>query len=146
MLKTWSSPIFEKNFFPAENAGNMPENHLFGISSRFSHYFFLTFCSKMRFSNAQNMVESDLREKNFSGRKCWKYAGNRRFCRFSLDFFHIFRCFFSHKNIIDIAFSFVRFLLCSFVRLLVRALVRTFILFTFYIYHKVGPMCIVLVF
>ena len=31
----------------------------------------------------------------FSGRKCRKYAGNRRFCRFSLDFFLIFRCFFT---------------------------------------------------
>ena len=25
MLKTWLSPIFEENFFSAENAGNMPE-------------------------------------------------------------------------------------------------------------------------
>ena len=44
LLKTWSSPIFEKIFF--------------------------------------------------FGRKCRKYAGNRRFCRFSSDFFLIFRCFF----------------------------------------------------
>ena len=29
MLITWPSPIFEKNFFPAENAGNMPEIAVF---------------------------------------------------------------------------------------------------------------------
>ena len=35
--KTWRSPIFEKHFFPPENAGNIPENRFFGIFSRFHH-------------------------------------------------------------------------------------------------------------
>ena len=48
MPKIWSSLIFEKHFFPAEN------------------------------------------------------AGNRRFCRFSLDFFHIFRCFYTKTLLITI--------------------------------------------
>ena len=59
----------------------------------------------MCFSNAKNMAKSNFWEKFFSGRK---YAGNRRFCRFSLDFFHIFRCSFSHKSFNDIVFTFVR--------------------------------------
>ena len=46
MPKTWLSPTFEKDFYPAEN------------------------------------------------------TGNRRFYRFSLDFFFTFRCFFT-KNIVD---------------------------------------------
>ena len=29
IFKTWLSPIFEKNFFPAENTGNMPELAIF---------------------------------------------------------------------------------------------------------------------
>ena len=59
-----------------------------------------------------------------SGRKYRKYAGNRRFCRFSMDFLHIFRCSFSHKSFNDIVFTFVRSsvrsLACSFVHTLVR--------------------------
>ena len=40
MLKTWPSPIFEKNSFPAENAGNMPEIAVFADFVRtFSLYF-----------------------------------------------------------------------------------------------------------
>ena len=54
----------------------------------------------MRISNAQNMAESDFWEKIFSGRKCRKYAGNRRFYRFSLDCFHILRCFFHTKTLL----------------------------------------------
>ena len=38
--KTWLSPIFEKFFFPAENAGNMPEIAVFADFFRdFSSYF-----------------------------------------------------------------------------------------------------------
>ena len=40
MLKTWPSPIFEKNFFPAENAGNMPE---IAVSADFHLNFSLHF-------------------------------------------------------------------------------------------------------
>ena len=81
----------------------------------------------MCFSNAQNMAKSDFRENFFSGRKCRKYAGNRRFCRFSLDFFHIFRCSFSHKSFNDIVFTFVRSFLRSFIRSLVRSFLRSFV-------------------
>ena len=30
MLITWASPIFDKKFFPAENAGKIPEKPVFG--------------------------------------------------------------------------------------------------------------------
>ena len=40
MPKTWPGPIFEKNFFPAENAGNMPEIAVFAdFVWVFSSYF-----------------------------------------------------------------------------------------------------------
>ena len=62
----------------------------------------------------------------FSGRKYRKYAGNCRFCRFSLDFFHIFCCSFSHKSLNDIVFTFVRSLARSLARSFVRSFVRSF--------------------
>ena len=46
------------------------------------------------------MAETDFWEKFFSGRKCRKYAGNRRFCRFSSDFFIIIRSFHTKTLII----------------------------------------------
>ena len=62
MLKTWASLIFEKNFFLAENAGNMPEiavpaDFLWTFSTYFvvflshkniSDITFLFFCSFVR--------------------------------------------------------------------------------------------------
>ena len=95
MSKMWPSPIFEKHIFLAENAGNMPEKPVFWHFLEILSLVFSIFCSKMCISNTHNMAESDFWEKFFSGRKCRKYAGNRRFCRFSLDFFLIFRCFFT---------------------------------------------------
>ena len=62
--------------------------------------------------------KSDFLEKFFSGRK---YAGNGCFCRFSLDFLHIFRCSFSHKSFNDIVFTFV----CSFFRSFVSSHARS---------------------
>ena len=88
----------KKKFFPAENAGNMPEKPVFGHFLEISSLvFFWFFAQKMRVSNAQNMAESHFWEKFFSVRKYRKYAGNRRFCRFSLDFILLFRCFFTQK-------------------------------------------------
>ena len=54
------SPISGKNFFPAENAGNMPENPVFWHFLKISSlYFFLIFWTKMRIRNAENMAEFD---------------------------------------------------------------------------------------
>ena len=39
-------PDFRKNDFPAEDAGNMPENPVFGIFSRFYHLVFSDFLLK----------------------------------------------------------------------------------------------------
>ena len=46
------------------------------------------------------MAETGFWEKFFSGGKCWKYAGNRRFGRFSSDFFLMFLCFFHRKTLL----------------------------------------------
>ena len=46
------------------------------------------------------MAVSDFWERFFSGRKYRKYAGNRRFCRFSLGFFFVFRFFFRTKTLL----------------------------------------------
>ena len=61
---------------------------------------------------AQNMGDSNFWE-NFSGRKYRKYTGNCRFCRFSLDFFLTFRCFF-HWNIIYNNFHHQAWLNCQY--------------------------------
>ena len=70
------------NIFPAVIAGNLPENRIFGIFSRFHHYF-LNFCTKMRISNAQKYFRNFL-----------KIAGNRRLYRFSFNLFLIYFLFF----------------------------------------------------
>ena len=86
-------PEFRKKIFRLEMPEICRKKPFFGIFLRFYHQFFLIFCTKMRISNARNMAESDFGEKFFSSRKCWKYARNRRFCRFCSDFFLIFCCF-----------------------------------------------------
>ena len=78
------------------------------------------------------MAESNFWEKFFYGRKYGKYAGNCRFCKFSLDFFHIFRCFF-HTLVI------------SLFRLFVRSFVRSFVRARSYFHYQVGPISMWLV-
>ena len=112
------SPISEKHIFPAENTGNMPEKPVFWHFLEISSLVFSNFLHKEAYQECSTHARVRLLRNFFSGRKYRKYAGNRRFCRFSLDFFLIFRVFFSHKNIYDIAFFFVR----SFVRLFVLSL------------------------
>ena len=46
MLKTWSSSIFKENFFPAENAGNMPEIAVFADFVRTFSLYFVVFSLK----------------------------------------------------------------------------------------------------
>ena len=41
MLITWLSPIFDKNFFPAENTGNMPEITVFADFVRTFPFYFV---------------------------------------------------------------------------------------------------------
>ena len=54
MPKTWPSPIFIKHFFPAKNAGNMPEIAVF---ADFYRTFSLHICFSHKniiFNNANN--------------------------------------------------------------------------------------------
>ena len=51
MLKTWSSPIFEKIFFPAENTGKTDFQHFLEISSFVFPDFFI--------GNAQNFFPAE---------------------------------------------------------------------------------------
>ena len=46
MPKIWPSPIFEKNFFPAENAGIMPEIAIFADFVRTFSLYFVVFSRK----------------------------------------------------------------------------------------------------
>ena len=65
--KMWRSPIFEKHFFLAENAGNTPEKPVFWHFLEISSLVFPDLLHvKMRIRNAQNMAESDFWEKFFS--------------------------------------------------------------------------------
>ena len=77
----------------------MPEicrkNRFFGIFSKFRHWFFLIFCTKMHISVFPKTWLSPICEKNsFPAEN----AGNDRFCIFSSDFFLISRCFFTLKH------------------------------------------------
>ena len=57
MPKTWPSPIFEKNFFPAENAGNMPEIAVFAdFHWTFSLYFFVFSHKDIYDGNTQDLA------------------------------------------------------------------------------------------
>jgi len=51
MSKTWPNPIFEKNFFPAENAGNMPEIAVFEDFHRTFSLYFVVFSHKNIINN-----------------------------------------------------------------------------------------------
>ena len=58
MAKIWPSPIFKKNFFPAENAGNMPEIAVFAhFHWTFSVYFLFFFTVDIVNSNSQYFVK-----------------------------------------------------------------------------------------
>ena len=46
LLKTWPSPIFEKNFFPVENTGNIPEIAVFADFHRTFFSYFVVFSHK----------------------------------------------------------------------------------------------------
>ena len=54
MLKTWPSPIFEKIFFPAENAGNMLEIGVFADFVRTFSLHFVIFSLNFINNNAHN--------------------------------------------------------------------------------------------
>ena len=55
MPKIWPSPIFEKNFFPAENAGIMPEIAIFAdFVWTFSLYFVVFSLKNITNNNANH--------------------------------------------------------------------------------------------
>ena len=89
--KMWRSPIFEKHFFPAENAGNMPGKPVFWHFFEILLVFFWFFAQRCVLIMPK-IWPSPIFEKNFFPAENF---GNRRFCRFSFDFFFIFRCFFT---------------------------------------------------
>ena len=82
MPKTWPSPIFEKNFFPAENAGNMPEMAVFADFHR--TFFFLYF---VVFTQTQSITMSTIKHgstvnlTDFCRRNFLKIAGTADFRR-----------------------------------------------------------------
>ena len=61
-LKGDGARFSKKHFFPAKNAGNMPEKPVFWHFLEILSLVFSDFCTKMRFSNAQNKTESDLKK------------------------------------------------------------------------------------
>ena len=77
--------IFEKKFF-AGKTGFLAFSRDFIIS------FFWFFAQRCVLTMLKIWPSLILKKKFFSGRKCRKYG---HFCKFSLDFFHIFLCFFT---------------------------------------------------
>ena len=75
MLKTWPSPIFEKNFFPAENTGNMPEIAVFADFHQTFSLNFVVFSHKNIIDNNGSIViKTDFWSWNFL-----KIAGTANF-------------------------------------------------------------------
>ena len=77
MFKTWLSPIFGENFFPAENAGNC---HFTDFHRTFSLYF-VVFSHKNINNNAHHMHGSFVNKTDFCSRNFLKVAGTADFCR-----------------------------------------------------------------
>ena len=93
-------PIFEKKIFQAENAGNIPEKPLFGIFSRFYHYFFWFFAQRCVLTMHKTWL-SPIFEKIFFPAE---NAGNMPEIAVFADFLWVFSSyfvFFSHKNLIN---------------------------------------------
>ena len=95
--KAWF--IFQKTYFPAENAGNMPEKPVFWHFLEISPLVFFYFFAQTGILGMLNTWPSPIFEKNFfPAENTGNNAGNRRFSRLSFDFFLIFRCFFTQKH------------------------------------------------
>ena len=69
MPKMWRSPIFEKKFFPAENAGNMPEKRVFWHFLETLSLVFSDFLHKGRGQGSLKIGWSGFSWKIFFGRK-----------------------------------------------------------------------------
>jgi len=96
--KMWRSPIFEKYFFPAENARNMPENRFFLHFLEFSSLAFSDFLQKDAYLQCSKHGRVRFLRKNFFRLKMPEIAVFADFhWIFSL---YSFLCFL-HKNIID---------------------------------------------
>ena len=84
MLKTWSSPIFKKNFSPAENAGSMPEISVFAdFHWTFSLYFVIFSCKNISYSITMPTINHGLivNKTDFCSRNFLKIAGTAHFRR-----------------------------------------------------------------
>ena len=82
MLKTWPSPIFEKNSFPNENAGNMPEITVFADFHRTISLYFVVFSHKNIINNNVHHKAWFFCQKNdFCSRNFLKIAGTADFRR-----------------------------------------------------------------
>ena len=117
-----TEPDFRKTFFPAENAGNMPEKPVFWHFLEISSLISSDLLHKNAFYVCAKHSRVRFLRKNFSDRKCWKYAGNCRFCRFS----YIYN-------------------LCLAIFLTTYCATTCFLFCSVFDHHLVGPLCILLV-
>ena len=83
MLIRWSSPIFEKNFFPAENTGNMPEIAVFAdFVWTFSLYFVVFSLKKTLLITMPTIKHGSIVNKtDFCSQNSLKIAGTADFRR-----------------------------------------------------------------
>ena len=96
--KMWRSPIFGKNFFPAENAGNMPENPVFWHFLEILSLVFPDFLLKDVYCRAGKTGFLQFLES-------YSIFYSSIFAPFVRSLFHSFTCLFFRS----FAFSFVRF-------------------------------------
>ena len=82
MLKTWPSPIFEKNFFSAGNAENMPEIAVFADFYRTFSLISLFFHTKTLFITMPTIKHGSIVNKtDFCSQDSLKIAGTADFRR-----------------------------------------------------------------
>ena len=92
MFKMWPSRIFEKNFFPAENAGNMPEIAVFVDFHRTFSYLSLFFHAKTLLITMPTIKHGSIVNKtDFCSRNSLKIAEKAVF----LEFLELYFIFFS---------------------------------------------------
>ena len=112
MPKIWLSPIPEKNFFPAENAGNMPEKPPFWHFPRDSVIiFFLLFAQRCVLAMFKTWP-SPIFENNFFRPKMPEICRQLPFLQILFGLFLILRCFFT-ENVINSDANHLAWFICQ---------------------------------
>ena len=90
----------EKKFFRPKIPEICRKNRFFGIFSRFHHWFYLIFCTKMRISNAHNIGQVRFLRKNFFRPKMPEICRKLPFLQILFGLFPYISLFFQLKTLL----------------------------------------------